>query len=163
MSFRHLKHQEKSFTLDRTRFVMEKLHCVYLCKLSMYCSITPNSAHFRTMDSNDYNELPLQLRAHRTNSETTDYNFSTIQDWLPHMRAPLTYDDSLTTTTTYMLPPNSTGDFTEATSSETTTVLDQDQMNDDIMEHNEHKLVSAEPHFQYQETEFVSDDGEELS
>ena len=114
------------------------------------------------MDPNDYNELPFQFRAHRTNSETTDYNFSTIQDWLPHTRAPPTYDDSLTTTT-YMLPPDSTGDFTEAASSETTIALDQDETNDDLMEHTEHRIVSGEPPLQCQETEIVSDDGEELS
>ena len=128
---------------------------MYLCKLlhkTYPCS--------RTIDSNDYNELPFQLRAQRTNSEATDYNFSTVQDWLPHTSAPPTYNSLATMN---ILLPAPTSDFTEATPSEMTTALDQAQINDDFMEQTEHRIVAAEPHLQCQETELMIDDGEESS
>ena len=76
------------------------------------------------------------------------------------MSAPLPYN---TLTTTSILPTVPAEDITEATTSETTTALDWDQMNDNLMEHTEHGVIAAEPHLQCQENELVMDDGEELT
>ena len=134
---------------------MQESHYMYLCKY-----LHRTYYHSRTVDSNDYNELPLQIRTQRTYSETTEYNFSTVQDWLPHISTPPTYNSLITTNT---LQPASTGNVTEHTPSETTIALDQAQTSDDLMEHTEHQITEAESRLLHQETELAVDDSESLS